>query len=423
MSNSTAISDIRNPFYGWRVVAAATFGLALGFSNIGTLSFGLFVIPLSDNFGWSRGNISVAFLIMNYTLVLFAPLLGLLIDRFGVRRVLLPSIIFFSCVVAGLALLTENIAHFYFMYVLFVVAGIGTTPSSYTRVIIAWFDRRRGLAVGVAMAGVGAGGVFVPPYVQYLILHYGWQAGYLGLSALIILTLPIVYFFLIENPERVGQFPDGAAQEKRAATKLTNGAVGYPFRQCLRHRSFWLMVVGFVLLGIMTHGLLTHLVPLLQDRGISAENAALGASTLALALVIGRIVCGLLFDYFHASHVVTVFLLGPVVGLLMLALGASGGWAYFAVLLVGLGIGGEFDFMTYLTSRYLGQLSYGQIYGLLYAVFTLGGGLGAVLMGYGQEINGDYSAGLWLLFGAALVSMLPFSRLGPYPRLPFHTKS
>ena len=406
-------------FYGWRVLAAATIGLALGYSAIGVVSFGLFVIPLSQAFGWGRGEISFASLVMNITVVLFSPALGFIIDRFGVRRILLPSIVLFASAIASLSLLKGNIHHYYLTYFFLATFGLGTIPATYTRVIVAWFDRRRGMAIGICMAGVGVGGCLIPPYVQKLISTFGWQAGYLGVAALVLfVSWPAVYFLLKETPKEMGQFPDGDALPEYNRTSQAIDLSGFEFADCLRRPTFWLMGCGFMMLGLSTSGLLTHLVPLLQDRGVSPALAALGTSTYGIALIAGRVFCGTLLDRFHAPVVVVCFLLGPVAGLALLASGANGGWAFFAALLFGMGVGAEFDFMSYLVSRYLGRVAYGRIFSLLYGVFSLGGGLGPLLMGYLHDNRGNYDLALAILCANSIVAILPLSRLGAYPVLP-----
>lgn len=407
------------PFFGWWVLTAATIGLALGYSAIGVVSFGLFIIPLSRAFGWGRGDISVASLVMSFTVVLFSPVLGISIDRFGVRRVLLPSIILFAFTIASLSLLKGNLFQFYLTYFFLALFGLGTIPATYTRVVVAWFDRRRGIATGICMAGVGIGGLLIPPYVERLISLLGWQAGYLGVAALILLiSWPIVYFLLKETPQEMGQLPDGDVSHKNPHAPQSRDLCGFEFGECLRRKTFWQMGCGFTLLGLSTIGLLTHLVPLLQDRGVSPAMAALGTSSYGLALIFGRVFCGLLLDRFHAPLIVVCFLLGPFGGLALLSLGANGSWAFFSAFLFGMGVGAEFDFMSYLVSRYLGRVAYGRVFSLLYGAFSLGAGIGPLLMGYLHEIHGNYDLALAILCANSFVAILPFSRLGPYPVLP-----
>ncbi len=409
------LSEVK-PFYGWRVLGAATVGLALGYSNIGAASFGLFILPLSETFGWGRGDISVALLLMNATLVVAAPLAGVLIDRVGVRRVLIPSIVMFAFAFAALSLLQGNILVFYITYILVTALGIGTAPASYMRAIIAWFDRRRGLAIGISMAGIGIGATLLPPLVQYLVTNHGWRSGYLVLAGLgLFVALPVVAIWLKEKPEDMGQLADGGATNNEKVEEQS--WPGYEFKQCLHQRSFWLMIVGFPLLGMFTSGLMAHLVPLLQDRDVSPALAALGASLLGISLIVGRIFCGLLLDRYPARYVVIGFLLGPVIGLAGLASGASHGYAFASVILIGLAIGAELDFMTYLVSRYLGFMSFGRTYGIMYSAFAVGAGFGPILMGYGQQNTGSYTFALWVLCGATALAIIPFSCLGAYPQV------
>lgn len=404
-------------FLAWRVLAGVTVGLALGFSNVAVALFGLFVLPLSEAFGWGRGQISAAIFGVNAVLIVASPFLGLVLDRIGSRRVILPSIALFGVAIGAIALVHGSLLHFYVAYMLAALLGIGTIPAAYTRIAIAWFDDRRGLAVGVAMAGVGLGAMLLPPLIQWLIGRFGWQAGYLGLAALIVLVAwPVAFWLLIDEPGQAGHLRDGHVP---APDVTPDGELqlGLTFRECLKSSCLWKMAGGFALLGLATSGIMAHLVPLLRDRGVSGELAALGASTLGLALVIGRVVCGLLLDRYPAPRVVVAFLLGPVAGLAMLGFGAAAQWAFIATLLIGIGIGAELDFMSYLVSRYLGHRAYGSNYGLLYSAFALGAAFGPMLMGSLFEIYGTYDQALRILCAASVASLIPFATLGAYPAL------
>lgn len=391
---------------GWWALGAATVGLMLGFSNIGVACFGMFIVPLSTEFGWGRGEISIAVLLMNYTMVFVAPLIGLALDRFGVRAIVPGSVLLFAGAIGSLSLLTADIRFFYLMYVLIPIAGAGTIPTAYTRVAVGWFDRYRGLAIGISMAGVGLGATLLPPLIQHIVASYGWRTAYLALAGLILLSLPVILIFLRE--------PNAAQRQALGASRLT----GFTFRECLGRGAFWRMALAFPLLGLSTSGLMAHLVPLLMDRDVSPGLAALGASLLGVSLIAGRILCGVLLDRIHAPFVVIAFLLGPVIGLAMLAGGASAQLAFIATLLIGLGIGAELDFMSFLISRYLGQRAYGTVYGVMYAAFAVGAGIGPLLMGYAQQGLGDYSPALWALCGLTAVALIPFAGLGRYPALP-----
>lgn len=385
-----------------RVVAASAIGMAFGLSAIGVGSFGVFVVPLTEAFGWGRGDMSIALTIMSLTIVVLSPIAGTLIDRFGVRAVLVPATISFGFAVGAMSLLTADIRHFYAMYFFIGVAGVCTSPASYSRIIVAWFDKHRGLALGIALAGIGLGTAFIPPFVQQVSAANGWRYGYLGLAALVLfVSLPTISLWL--------------APPKATAASGQGQEAGFDFAHAVRTWPFFALAISFVLLGVFTAGVLAHLVPLLTDHGVSPPEAASIASVLGIALIAGRLLTGFLLDRIFAPIVVVGFLLGPVVGLVLLLSGATGPIAILAVVLIGLGLGAEMDFMSYLVSRYFGLRAFGRIYGLIYAALTIGLSAGPLVMGYSQQLTGSYDFALKVLLGAAVLAIVPLTTLGRYP--------
>ncbi|MBX3695120.1 MAG: MFS transporter [Steroidobacteraceae bacterium] len=401
LSSVPAQDETPSDWRRYRALAAASFGLALGYSNIAILCFGLFVVPLSAAYGWSRSEISLAMGILLWLVVITGPSAGALIDRFGARRILIPSIILFALAFASLALVNGRLWLFYAIHVALAVVGAGTLPSSYTHVIVGWFDKRRGLALGITMAGVGIGGFFLPPYVQALLARGGLQTAYLGVAALVALVcLPVVVLFLKEPPVPAGR-----------QTSETS-----PLRELFANPRFIKLASAFFLLGLYTAGMLGHLVPLLVDRGVDPVFAAWTMSMLAATLTLGRVFAGYLLDRFSPMIVVSVFLAAPVAGLVLLAGGASGDVAIPSAILLGFGIGAEFDFMCYLVSRYLPAQTYARNYGITYAAYAVGAGLGPILLSFSLEKLGAYAPALWLLCGTTLAAILILLTLGNYRR-------
>ncbi len=386
----------------YRVLAAASVGLALGYSNIAILSFGLFVVPLADAYGWSRSQISLGMGILLWLVVGTGPAAGVLLDRLGVRRILIPSIVLFALAFGSLAAVEGRLWLFYLIHASLAIFGAATLPSSYTRVIVGWFDKRRGLALGIAMAGVGAGGFIIPPLVQTLLESGGLQWAYMGVAGLILLVaLPVVVVFLKEP----------------ATAHVEREAVADPLRNLLTDIRFVKLAASFFLLGIYTAGMLGHLVALLVDRGVERSFAAWTMSVLAGALTLGRVLAGYLLDRFPPQAVVAVFLAAPVIGLAMLASGAGRELAMVCAVLLGLGIGAEFDFMCYLVSRYLPTATYARNYSMTYAAYAVGAGIGPMLMSWSLEGLGSYVPALWFLAGATLAATLIFLTLGDYRRV------
>ena len=162
-------------FYGWWNVAASFVGLSLSYAMFTVFAFGTFVTSLEAEFGWQRGPMSLALTIANITVVVASPLLGSLVDRVGVRRVMLVSVSLMGLCVASMSQMNGNIWHYYLMHLLIPLLGAGTLPLTYSRVIIAWFARRRGLALGISLAGFGVGATVIPSLAQFIIENWGWR--------------------------------------------------------------------------------------------------------------------------------------------------------------------------------------------------------------------------------------------------------
>lgn len=387
-----------------KTLAASTIGSTFGYSTIGATSFGVFVLPLSAAFQWGRGDISVAFTIMSYTVALLSPFAGMLADRYGVRRVLLPSILAFGLSLALATTLTGEIVHLYGLYFVMALAALGTTPVIYTRAIVQWFDANRGLALGVSLMGVGIGTAVIPLIVQHSVGVWGWRGGYLVLAAIVLgLTFPVCWAWI-------------HARHSANVSNQVPVEPGDTLREAAKTPKYWKLLVGFCLLTVFPVGILSHLIPMLQDRGVSAGIAALAASTLGVAIIVGRVVTGYLLDRFFAPRVVIVCMGAAAAGLAMLALGITGFWAFFAVALVGFGVGADTDFMAYLVSRYHGTRAYARIVGTVYLAMGLGQGVGPLLMGYSYQVYGGYTLGLIAMCATTVLGILPLATLGPYPQ-------
>ncbi len=417
--------DTRRPgfFYGWWNVAAAFTGMGLSYAMFTVFAFGTFVKPLEAEFGWQRGEMSFALTMTNIAVVIASPSLGFIVDRLGVRRVLIPSTILMALAVASMVFLNGNIWHFYAMFLLIPIVGAGTLPQSYSRVIIAWFARRRGIALGISLAGFGVGAVMVPAFAQYMIEHHGWRMAYLGFAAAIVfIALPMVFFLLRETPGEMGLGPDGdppdhAADNGGPQLPVTASHIGLTGKEAAGTRSYWLILVSFLLVGVGITSILAHLVPLLIGRGVAPGVAALCMSSLGLGLIFGRILAGYLMDHFFAPYVAAVFLLGLVAGIAILALGASGYMVFVAAVLVGLATGSEISEIAYIVSRYFGPRAFALNYGIMFAAFQVGSAFGPPIMGGYYDKAGDYIGVLWVLTGVVLLGTVLITLLGKYPDL------
>lgn len=401
-------------FYGWWVALIAALGLFLNTATIIVFSFGVFAKAMGQEFRSGRGKISLAFTIHNLTAALFVPVAGRLVDRYGPRRVLLPFTALLGLILVSSKLLSADIWQlFLFYFGLGLVSG-GAGAMSYTSVISRWFDRQRGLALSVMMLGMGWGAIVMPSIAQALVAAFGWRLAYsiFGLAVLLI-PLPILMAFLKERPEKMGLHPDGAA-EGPVSTRAAANEIGLTLPEAANTPTYWIMVCVLFLITASVHACFIHLPAVLTDRGSTAQLAVFASSLLGVGLFIGRVSCGYLLDQFFAPRVAALFFAAVAVGIAILTLSYGISSALVAAPLVGLGLGAEVDIIAYLTSRYFGLRSYGAIFGSIWAVFGVSGGLGAYLMGLGFDRTGSYVVPLRGFFCAAVLAALLTMMLGPY---------
>jgi MFS family permease len=386
----------------WWVVVGSIFGLLVGNGPIMQFTFGVFLLPITKEFGWSRATTSTALVAGLTMTAICVPLAGRLIDRYGIRAVTLPAIALFGACLAAVSLFATTPAAFIALYALMGAAAAGQTPLPYAKAIAAWFDHRRGLALGLAMSGVGLGAALVPQFAQLLVAQAGWRSAYLGLALLVTVIGLTAVSLAVREPV--------AAERPRLAADLPGLSGG----QALRSTCFWQLALAFFAVAIAANGTIAHVVPLLVDRGI-APGVATGAMAFAgLALTLGRLLAGWLLDRIHAPYVAVFFFAMPLIGILLLLVTPAPAAAAVAVVLVGMGLGAEVDLIAFLLSRYLGIRSFGEIYGYLFCVFMLGSGFGPWVMGYSFDRLGSYGPALIGECLALAMAALLLLKLGAY---------
>jgi MFS family permease len=402
-------------FYGWWIVLVAGIALSAHSAPILGFTLGVFLKSFSQEFGWSRTQISLAFTLSALGMTLAAPFLGRLVDRFGARQVILPATMLFGVGVLSLYFLSAHLWHFYAIFLFVGVVGSGTTPLPYSKVISQWFDRQRGLALGLAMVGSSAGTFVMPTLAQALITNVGWRYAYvfLGLLALGI-TLPVVGRFLKETPQMMGLWPDGETRAPATAARKPGPESGLSSHEARHTATFWLLVSAAFLVSASFTGCLIHLVPLLTDRGVSAQSAALATSVGAGGALLARAGAGYLLDRFFAPYVAVFFFCGSALGIVLFWSGVVGGLAFVAAVLVGLGQGAEFDILPYAISRYFGLRTLGEIYGYAFAAITLGAAVGPLVMGVSFDATGSYSLALVSFAVTTFTAAGLMLGLGPY---------
>jgi len=405
----------KKTFYGWWIVVVAGIGLFMGYGAVISFTFGVFSNPISQEFSWSRTETSLAYSLSLIVYCLATPFVGRLVDRIGARKVIIPSVLIFGLSLLSFNFLSGSLWHFYLIYVVMGLVGGGSSLVPYAGVISHWFDKKRGLALGLAAIGVGMSTFLMPSIAYGLVAATGWRGAYTILGLVIMgVTVPVVALFLVDKPQLMGLLPDGEIEATEGPPTQRVEVQGLTGVEALRTGTFWLLFVAFFLIGISVVGCLIHLVPLLTDRGVSAQTAAFATSVLGGAVIAGRVSCGYLLDRFFAAYVALIFFLGAAGGILLLWSGAGGVWAFVAAFLIGMGMGAENDIIAYAVSRYFGLRAYAEIYGYALISFALGGVVGPLMMGIGYDRTGSYTVVLGVFVLATLAGAVLMTRLGPY---------
>ncbi len=402
MSNDTATTDVSRQ--GILTTLGAMIGLALGPSVLANLTVTAYIAPIEQEFGWLRSDVSFAFSLVAYMIVVVSPLQGMLVDRFGPRRVVLTSIPLFALSLAALYFTPANIYVYYLLWALVPIAGMGLWPLGYLQAVAPWFDRRLGLALGCANAGIGVGSTFLPMLViGPLIAAYSWRHALLALALLVLfVSWPVVAWCLRESPV------SSAARKLGTASR----SFGLSFQQATREPTFWMLNLGFFLLGMTATSLVTQQAPLLRDAGWTAEETTRLQTTFGFGLLFARIVVGFIIDHVFAPRVMTAVSVGGALACILYAVNPDLG--YVSAILIGLLLGAEFDVLAFLIKRYYGNAAYGRVYGVVFGVFYLGSAVGIWGLPKLRELsadlsydNGLYAAAAILIASAVLMLFMP----------------
>lgn len=375
----------------WLAVGASAVGMVLCVGTLALYSFGVFVRPLTAEFGWTRTGLFGALSFFQFGLAFSSPVWGVILDRFGPRWVILFSLMALAGLVASLGLLSGNIWQLYLVFLAIPLLGGGASPLGYSAVMVRRFDRKLGFALGLSLLGVGLGGAMLPPLAQFLLAEFGWRSAYVALGVLtFVVTLPAALIATRNVPGPVRR----------------RGGAALSVAPMLRTRAYVLMAVCFVLLGTVGVGVLAHLVPMMVDHGFTPAEAARIAGLSGLSVVVVRGGIGWVLDRVHAPYVLALVAVTAGVVPLLLAYGQGPAIGYLAAVLLGSTIGAEVDFVSFLVRRYFDQAAFGRLYGIAFGLYILGTAIGPVSMGASFDYLGGYRPGLVLLTVLSLVAAI-----------------
>lgn len=392
----------------WSVVFGAGLTQSVSAQPLVLSTFSLFVLPLAQTTGWSRTSILGVFTACAIGLALGLPIIGRLLDRYPTRLILVTCWLGYCACTAAVAFTPLTLPLFYLPFFLIGLFTSGVLIPC-TKAVVTWFDARRGAGIGVMAALMGLGTTFMPLIAAYLIRTAGFRQTYLWLALLALAVGSTLILTLVrtrDEPARaLGAHPQtGAALPDQP---------GLGVAEALRTRRFWMIVFALCLAAITVTGLQTNLIPIMLDRGTSAQDATMVLAVFGFSSLLGRL-GGVLLDRFHGTRVGAAVLFFAAFGVVLLLMGSGLITALIAALLIGIAFGIEIDLLAFLTTRYFGMRRFGSLMGVLQGAVMLCIAVGPVVVGIAYDRLGSYDAVLPLLIASFLMCAVAILLLGPY---------
>lgn len=399
---------------GWRQVAVGFMLLAA--TGMVASTYSIIAVPLAKEFQPSRTVLMLAMTVLSGTSAVLAPLLGNLMDRVPLRRLMLAGGMCLALGYAAMSLATSFAQVLLVFGLLIAPANVLIGPVAITVLLSRWFAQKRGWAVGIAIAGISAGGFFFPLIIQALLNANEWRQA-LHLLSLVLLawTIPVT-MLVIDRPSDRGLNPDGAAEAPQISREeLAKAPISA--REVLSDPTFWVLAVTVSIVTAGLKGTITNLAPLAIDAGIRARDAASLISIYAACGFIAKLNFAALSDRLGPRTLMYISLAGFSVGMVCLTQ-ASGGYGViaFGIALAGLFGGLMIPAESYLAPRVFGQRAVGRAMGLLSGTILLAMLATPPIFGLIFDVFGSYTGVFWTFAGLALLALTWVRLIRLHPR-------
>ena len=390
--------------HNWRIGGAVITSTALGYTVWPTAS-SLFVEPLQQAFGWTRGQIALTFY-ATIVASLFAPMIGGVVDRIGVRRVLLPALALVALGYVLLALLPGSLYSYYAVSVFLAVSGMATSAVTYAKLVSSTFRDNRGSALAIVRSGLAIAAIVLPPLLVAVMAAWTFRAGFLMLAGLILfIALPICWAWVPRHSAAVTDTTSPPSRPEPAFELLKNPRVVI---LCLAAALNYAPVVA----------ILTQLKPLGMANGLTSEVAVAAVSAIGLAAFAGAFLSGLLIDRFWAPGVAFLLNVASAGGCLLLLFGGANPSLFLVgVLLIGVGQGAEIDIVAFIIARWFGLRSYSTIYGFTALTIAMFIAVGAGSIGMVYDHFGSYDHALAICTASFIMAAVLYLAMGRAPAL------
>lgn len=416
-------------FPGYSLLAAGAAMIAWG-AGIRIYSFGAYVNALTEAFGWSRAQLSLAYSFNRLEGGLEGPLGGMAIDKWGPRALNFIGFLLFGLGLVGMYFVDS----LWLFYVVWIISSMGANLGMADAIDAAmanWFVKRRGTMLGIMRAITSLGSTAIIPAVTWLLMAYGWRLAFLitGVGTLLI-GLPLTWFFIKpKRPEYYGWLPDGKGvseetdSDSEAAIKAgveyardATGEVEFTVRQAMRERTFWIFTLAISLRAAVAPALFVHLIPFLTDSGVDQMVAAGAMSTMVFMQIPGRLLFGWLGDRVRITRLKYLKMLAifvEAIGIFILIRATSLPWVWAFLVVYGIGIGAGITITAPMRGRFWGRKAYASIQGMMLPFTMIAGVISPVYAGWIYDTTGSYIGAFQVLLLGLLAAIVVTFFLNP----------
>lgn len=399
---------------GWTLVLAASFGFS--FFSVLLGAAGLFMEPITREFGWSKAFYSSGLGLATGITALLSLVYGIVIDRIGSRKLALPGILIVIASICSFALVSGSQTQWIVLWVMFGIAATSIKSTIWTTAVVGMFSKGRGLAIGLTVTGTAFAQMAVPPLVNWLIDLTSWRAAFVWLGVgWGGVALLLSYLFLYDRHDHERAAIAAATIDAPAKPKVQLPGLRIP--QALRCWPLWQVAISSFIVMTVTIGLGVHLFPILTESGVDRGDAAWLLALGGAAGIVGKLITGALIDRFKPNWIggitmgvtaVTFYFLHEFIDSMTAII--------IAVIVNGYAAGTKTQITAYLTAGYAGMRNFATIYSVMSAIVAAAAGLGPVLAGYLFDRYGEYGQFLWVGIVASVVGGVMIILLPPLPK-------
>ncbi len=409
--NATATVD--SPA-SWRVLAGCCIVAIFGVTSLYGSTFGLMMLPMTKELGWSRGDITFSLTLMTIVGPAILPLVGWIIDHVRLRPLILWGIVLQSASLAAFGFMQGSVWVYYGLCLVMIVTASGASILTLSKLLQTWFDKSFGRALGTLFALITVGAVIHPQITRFVITHASWREAFMVMGLLSLVCGGLAGWFLVrERPAAATPLPAVAAASVDTGPPVS-------MRAFLGDRIWWVLALWNMLFGFAVAGIMVHFAAMMQDRGLSLAQAATAMSLIGAGGFLGNLASGWLIDRTSATRLARLFVLAPLGAAAMLYFGSGIGVAITAAVLLGVFNGGDHSLSVFLARRYFSAESFGRASATQQIATACGSGTAPWLMGLVHDRTGSYDVALVVSMGAFALAaiaawLLPEYRQGHRP--------